>query len=147
MNDSVSELELDSDLELDAAGGLKIDYTTTKSRKSNKPDQVRQSFIIYLREAFPYKEHWEHPTNGVTYPHAVIKSALEEYREINRGYYRALWALWVSQQSREFISNHFNFSGSSVKRRWNKSIDTLILMLLFPDLKPVDAINLYHDRM
>ncbi len=115
-------------------------------RPANNPDIVRTSFINYLRSSFPYGKHWEHPS-GVVFTHALIKEKLEKYKMLNRGNYKALWCLWTTQQTRAFIAENFNFSGSSIKRRWNRAIDTLLVMLLFPELEPQTPVNLYVNRM
>jgi hypothetical protein len=50
--------------------------------------------------------------------------------------YTALWYLWTSQGTRTYIADQLNFSGPTIKRRWNNSINLVLLMLLFPTLMP-----------
>ncbi len=118
----------------------------SEKRMSNAPDIIRSAFVEYLRRDFPYGYNWIHPTTLTEYEHDVIKEKLERFRNLNSFHYRALWCLWTTQQSRTFIANHFNFSGSSVRRLWNRSIDAILVMLFFPELEPEVPVNLYNSR-
>jgi len=114
---------------------------------TNKPDTIRTSFISYLRHSYPYKESWTHPITKCVYPFKLVQASLEAYKELNRENYRALWALWTSQQSRAFIAEHFNYSSSSLKRKWNKTIDTVLLIMYFPGVHPTVPLNLYEVKL
>ncbi len=106
-----------------------------KERATNSPALVRSNFLTYLKTEFPYYRNWTHPTTKEVFDYRYIKETIEEYKEYSPGFYRALWALWTTQATRAFISENFNYSGSTIRRRWDKGIDTILLMLLFPELK------------
>lgn len=102
----------------------------------NSPDVVRKSFLEYLRREFPYKKDWKHPSSGHVFKHEEIKSVLKDYMKMDSKSYRVLWYLWTTQGTRAFVAEMVNFSSPTVKRMWNRSINTLMLMLLFPELQP-----------
>lgn len=116
-------------------------------KNSNKPDVVRNSFTKYLKEDFGYGLAWKHPNHNLVFPADLIKSKLEAYRNLNRGNYRALWCLYTTGQSRQFIAENFNFSGSSIKRRWNQGINAILIMLMYPELEPKIAVSLYNSLL
>lgn len=138
-NRSKTEVENKNEVEEYQGVGSKIN--------TNKPDTIRTSFINYLRHEYPYKESWTHPITKTVYPFKLIQASLEAYKELNRESYRALWALWTSQQSRAFIAEHFNYSSSSLKRKWNKAIDTVLLIMYFPGVHPTVPLNLYEVKL
>lgn len=117
----------------------------TKIRRPNRPDPVRKSFLDYLKWGFPSKEDW-HAPNRVVYKFQDIKIALGHYRRLNPHNYRALWTRWTSDQSREFIAENFGFSSSSIRRRWDEGISTILVMLQFPDLTPENILYLYGSN-
>jgi hypothetical protein len=115
---------------------LEKDNETQLDRSANSPSIVRASFLTYLRIAFPYSKDWKHPTTNHIYEHSLIEKRLKEFKELNPGGYRVLWYLWTSQGTRSFIADQMHCSGPTIKRRWDRSIDTVLLMLIFPDLMP-----------
>jgi hypothetical protein len=108
----------------------------------NSPSVVRASFLTYLRVMFPYTKDWKHPTTGDIFTHALIERRLRQLKKTDPNGYRALWLLWTSQGTRSFIADQLHCSGPTIKRRWDRSIDTLLLMLIFPDLVP-EAFSLF----
>lgn len=110
--------------------------------KPNSPHLIRTSFLTYLQHLFPYNEPWTHPVTQVTYSHELIKRRLSEFKKITENDsrslndYRALWYLWSRQNSRSSIAESLFISSSTLRRSWDRSIDTILLMLLFPDLVP-----------
>lgn len=104
--------------------------------KANSPSLIRASFLTYLRSQFPYENDWVHPTSNITYEHGLIKRRLAEYKQIDPTGYRALWYLWSTQGTRNFIAEQLNCSGTTLKRLWDKVIDTFVMMLWYPDLIP-----------
>ena len=117
----------------------------SKIRRPNRPDPVRKSFLDYLKWGFPSKEDWSAP-NNVVYKFNDIKVALAHYRRLNPHNYRALWTRWTSDQSREFIAENFGFSSSSIRRRWDEGISTILVMLQFPELTPEHILYLYGSN-
>jgi hypothetical protein len=102
----------------------------------NSPNIIRRSFLNYLRTEFPYGESWIHPVNNNKIEHALIKRVLTDYMKMDCLGYKALWYLWTTQGTRSFIAEQLNFSAPTVKRKWDKSINTIMHMLLFPELTP-----------
>lgn len=113
-----------------------------EARAINSPNIIRSDFLDYLKRSFPHRLNWTHPITKEVFDYSYIKDTIEEYKYISPGFYKPLWALWTSQATRAFISEHFNYSGSTIRRRWDKSIDTILLMLIFPELK-ADDFKLY----
>ena len=101
----------------------------------NTPNIVRRSFLNYLRTEFPYKENWTHPVGHVI-KHALILKTLKDYMQMDHVGYKALWYLWTCQGTRSFIAVQLNHSSTTIKRRWDQSVDRVMLMLLFPELQP-----------
>ena len=98
-----------------------------------------------MRTEFPYKKDWKHPSTGIVFTHADIKRVLQDYMKMDSMGYKALWYLWTTQGTRSFVAEMINFSSPTVRRMWNKSINTLMLMLLFPELKP-ESFVLFNGR-
>lgn len=117
-----------------------------RERAVNSPSIVRTSFLTYLKTQFPYEHDWVHPTTNVVFCHELIKEVLADYKMIDEAVdgssYRALWYLWSTQGTRAYIAQCLNYSSPTIKRRWDKSIDTILLMLLYPCLVP-QAYSLY----
>ena len=117
---------------------MKITQSTAELDKpigQNSPNLVRRSFLNYLRSSFAYSQNWEHPT-GKVFKHSLIKRVLKDYMEMDHTGYKALWYLWTTQGTRSFIAEQLNHSSPTIKRRWDNSINVIMLMLLFPELKP-----------
>lgn len=102
---------------------------------NNAPNKVRRSFLNYLKKEFPYSKSWTHPTGGI-HSHELIKKVLLDYKKMDQVGYRALWYLWTTQGTRSFVADRLNFSSPTIKRKWDKSINIIMLMLLFSDLQP-----------
>lgn len=107
-----------------------------KPTSQNSPSIVRSSFLLYLRTGFPYQQPWRHPCSNIEYGADLIQRRLSEFKKINPKGYRAFWYLWTCQGTRSTVATNLMISGTTLKRLWDKSTDTLILMLLFPDLTP-----------
>lgn len=113
-------------------------------RRPNNPDPVRKAFMDYLKWQFAVSKDWVHPS-GTIYTHADIKASLKKYKILNPLNYRALWTRWQSDQSREFIAAHFGFSSSTIRRRWDEAISSILAMLIFPELTPENIRSLYEE--
>jgi hypothetical protein len=133
-----------SDILLKGPAKISKAYYIKQIRRPNRPDPVRKSFLDYLKWGFAQKDSWKHPSGDI-YPHDNIKVALEHYKRLNPHNYRALWTRWTSDQSREFIAENFGFSSSSIRRRWDEGISTILVMLVFPELTPENIVYLYGD--
>lgn len=105
-----------------------------QSRPANSPDQVRSSFLHYLKTQFPYGTCWQHPVTSKTFDAVLIKEKLEALKSCNPQTYKALWALWTTRATRSFLAERLNYSGSTIRRLWDRGIDTVLLMLIYPEL-------------
>lgn len=123
------------------------------SRERQKPEGqaisstnvVRKHFAKYLREGFIEKHDWVHPTTGYVFTHSEILQHLETYKALSPKYYNALYSHWLGLSPRR-ISERFLVSQSTLKRRWQKAVNDLLLLLLFPQLTP-DDLDIYVDRV
>lgn len=106
---------------------------------------IRRSFINYLKEDLPYGKDWKHPLSENLVSQQLIKEKLEFYRQDNPEGYYLLWSLWTSQNTREGVAIKHNYSSSSVQRRWNEAINTLLTLILFPELEPKVPIELQNE--
>lgn len=122
-----------------------FDIEQLRQRPRNAPHLIRSSLLKYIRHGFAYGLDWTHPLTGTTYEYGDVRQALEYYQKLNRENYKALWALWHTGQSRSWIAEKFCYSGSSIRRRWDKAIDSLLVFLDFPTLKPEDMIEFYES--
>lgn len=123
---------------------LESDYLAQKQQPDNAPDIVRTSFLRYLKQDFPYERAWTHPITQQKFECALIKEKLKHLKEGNRTAYKALWALWTTSETRAFLAERLNFSGSTIRRLWDRGIDKVLLMLIHPELDP-GVIILYDD--
>lgn len=110
----------------------------------NSPHVIRSSFHTYLKTEFMYKLDWTHPVSKETYPHADIKTVIEQYKYIAPQNYKTLWALWTSSTNREALANLFMYSPSTIKRRWDESVDIILFMLIWPELN-VAELKIYPN--
>lgn len=152
-----TEKDFEKSLSQDEPGVVEIDEILLKDcinavalplrpiRRPNRPDPVRKSFLEYLKWNYALKESWTHP-NGKVYEYVNVSQCLSQYKALNKHNYRALWVRWTSDQSREFIADHFGFSSSSIKRRWDESISTILVMLEFPEHTPEQIVKLYGEQ-
>jgi nucleoid DNA-binding protein len=107
-----------------------------RERAENAPNIVRSSFLQYLRTHFVYGLPWKHPVTGTEFDKDQVVQRLKEYSSLDPSGYKVLWYIWTTQKSRVFIADALSLSTSTVKRRQNKAADTVLLMLLLPELKP-----------
>jgi len=110
--------------------------------RTNAPDIVRDNFMKYLQSQFIHKQDWVHPTTGEVYSYDQIYKVIRQYRELDYEYnsgfnYDLLYLHWASDATRYQIAARYSFSCNSLRRRWNATIDALLLMLLYPELGPI----------
>lgn len=115
-------------------------------RPRNAPHLIRSNLLRYIRSGFGYQQDWEHPITGEVYTYEQIHKALQYYLNLNRENYKALWALWHTGQSRSWIAEKFCYSGSSIRRRWDKALDSLLVFLNYPELSPGDLRDLFGEE-
>lgn len=108
-----------------------------KSTESlNCPNVVRNSLLTYIKEDFPYKKNWKHPVTNEEYTSATIHNKLLQLKTLNPQAYRALWVLFTTSANRSFVACRLLISTSTLRRIWDRGLDTLLLMLVFDDLDP-----------
>ena len=105
---------------------------------------VQESFLNYLRNDFVYENDWTHPGTNEIFEHLSIRKAIVSYSQLDREGYTALWALWNNQHSRAELSLSFDFSPSSLSRRWKRAVNTVLLILRYPHLEPELPIAIYN---
>lgn len=127
-------LDLKKQLEYDPEHEMKKDKTL------NTIHLVRNSLLYYLINDFPYGKDWVHPITYESYKCSCIKTALLILKELNPERYKILWALWATRKTVSSLSNRFYCSVQTIKRQWERAIDSLILLLFFPELN-VDITN------
>lgn len=103
-------------------------------RAINSPDIVRSNFFSYLKFDFMYGGDWIHPITAEHFTQGMILEKLITLKHSDPQSYKALWVLWTTHETRTFIADRLNYSGSTLRRIWDRGIDTLILLLLFPML-------------
>ncbi len=121
----------------DSTFGEKVKVSKEQQeRATNSPNLVRSHFLTYLKTDFVYKVAWKHPVTGSEFSFEDIHARLKEFAQLDPVGHKVLWYLWTTQKSRVFISDKLNLSASTVKRRLDKAVNTVLLMLLLPELKP-----------
>jgi len=113
-----------------------------RNNKTNSPNKIRTSFISYLMTEFPHQQSWTHPTTLQEFSHSSILSILSRYKQTNPERYKALYVLFTTQKTRAFVAERLFISSSTVRRHWDKAIDTVMVMLLYPELE-ADTLSLY----
>ena len=116
-----------------------------EGRAISSTNIVRKDFVKYLKDRFVLEEDWVHPTTGYVFTHQEIKDHLVKYKDISPKYYNALYSHWLGLNPQE-ISERFLVSQSTLKRRWQKAVNDLLLLLIFPQLTPED-LDIYVDRV
>jgi hypothetical protein len=120
--------------------------TVSEPVAKNTPDKVRSSFVDYLQEEFVYGLPWVHPITKQEFERKEVDFALNIYKDYAPTLYNALRFLWLSQYDRATIARQFNVSSSSIRRSWNRAIDGVLLIMLYPHLNPEICIKLYSSR-
>lgn len=113
-----------------------------RSDCKNSPNKVRNSLLNYIKHEFPYQQDWTHPVTGEVYTSEVIRQNIERFKDGNPQGYKALWILFTTSATRTFIAYRMLISTSTLRRIWDDAIDTLLLMLIYPNLIP-DRVNIY----
>jgi hypothetical protein len=98
--------------------------------------KIKKSLMKHLQGKFAHKIPWTHPVSGRVFTHEELEREIRAYRNYTTyENWRALWCLWINGDSRS-VAASFNFSESTLKRRWDRSLDSILLLLHYPDLKP-----------
>lgn len=64
----------------------------------------------------------------------------------SRDQYHYLWTLIITPANRSKVAEYFVCSDSTMRRVWNDILDTLLLLLLYPDLTTEHALYIYNSR-
>ena len=105
-----------------------------EAKAINSHDVIRSNFFCYLKFDFMYGVDWVHPITSEHFSQSMILEKLVSLKHSDPQSYKALWVLWTTHETRAFIADRLNYSGSTLRRIWDRGIDTLILLLLFPML-------------
>lgn len=117
-----------------------------RNRPRNAPHLIRSSLLKYIRHNFAYSQDWVHPLTRKVYAYQEVYQALEYYKTLDKDRYKALWVLWHTGRSRSWIAENFCYSASSIRRRWDKALDSILVFLDFPQLKPEDLFPIYSQQ-
>lgn len=102
----------------------------------NSPNVVRNSLLTYIKEDFPYQKNWKHPVTDDEFTSSFIHEKLLQLKTLNPQAYKALWILFTTSANRNFVACRLLISTSTLRRIWDRGLDTLLLMLVFDDLDP-----------
>lgn len=105
---------------------------------------VRKSFLNYLKNEFPYECDWVHPTSHKLWKCSQIKEALSRIKRLNPENYKVLWALWMTRETTEFLAQRFCYSTTVIKKKWERAISTVMVLLIYPELDD-EQIALYDN--
>ena len=120
----------------------------TLTSKVKNPDLIKISFLRYLQRDFIWGKPWQHPYTKQPYNFDLIKEKLLLLKDLNPKAYKTLFILWVSLDKRKSRLRYFGLSSHSINGLWDKAADTMMLMLLQPDLPPsiVETLTTTHGR-
>ena len=106
---------------------------------------VRISFISYLKSGFPYENNWYHPLNKKEYQCDEIKVALLKLKGVNQAAYSFVYQVMATNHNKQTLADKFYVSRSTLDIAVQKAIDSIMLMLIHPELA-AEALNQYHYR-
>ena len=105
----------------------------------------RYSFLRYLQQQFPFEKDWTHPTTKKVYSNQEIKRAVRIYRILAPKAYLVLWSVWMSISARIELAKLLEIDAVELKQRWGRACDSLLFIIMNPDLEPLflsETINL-----
>lgn len=117
---------------------------TNKEKKVSSQHLVRKSFLHYLKNDFPYGVDWIHPSSKEVWSSEQIKDTLVRVKRLNPENYKVLWALWMTKETNEFIARRLCYSTTVIKKKWEKAINAVMILLLYPDLDD-ELLDIYND--
>lgn len=106
------------------------------------PELIKINFLRYLQRDFVWGKAWQHPYTKEHYSFELIKEKLLALKELNPRSYKALFLLWTCLDKRASRLRYFKLSPSVLELLWTRATDTLMLMLLHPELPPNIVENL-----
>lgn len=99
-------------------------------------NQLKQSLLRYLQQEYPLGNSWTHPVSKEVFEAATIRRALFIYKELDPDGYLVLWCLWLNIQNRRALAERLGLEAMSLRLRWIRATDSLLFILLNPDLEP-----------
>jgi hypothetical protein len=104
------------------------------------------SLTKYLKTRFPWKEEWYCERLEATFTYEEVKEALKRLKKTDPKLHRLLEYRWLSHRSRSAIANSLYMDSSTLKRSWDKAMNTIVNWLnhgIREDLvEELDAIDL-----
>lgn len=122
----------------------KIEQETRFVLAKRDYSQVQTSLLLYLYRDFKYQLPWKHPATKVEYSHADIVKALLILKEFDPQGYLIVWIVWVSVKSRARLAKRLNLNYEQLYTKWLKAVDTLLLVIAYPQLTPTNLDILVH---
>ncbi len=120
--------------------------STANTMSKNSPNRVRQSMQDYLKYEFVESMPWVHPVTGEMYSHQLIGDKLKVLKKAKPECYKAIYAMWTTNISKTIIADKYYCSQSTIKRRWDSGISTLLLLVLYPELEPETVVyDFYYN--
>lgn len=122
-----------------------VNFKPEQPQTPNSPNPIHSSLMRYFRNGFVNGEPWQHPVTGEYFDQDLIYKTLNYYKQKNYQNYRALWYLWITNSTTTAIAESLCISTSTLRRRWDAALNTLLLLLLYPELT-CEEMSLYDCR-
>jgi hypothetical protein len=131
---------------------LEPDSLTPPKNLTYASKHLRLVFLKYLQQQFPYGEDFVFDELEINVPHSQVYTAIKVYKTVSSrdNNYQSLALLWVSFESRQALYDKRSSSFAArrrfneLTRQWNAAADAILFMLLYPDLRPKQAITLWN---
>jgi len=134
------------DKEIDYKLPKAVNVEEYKKEKKTSPHLISSSLFNYLKTDFVNGEPWIHPTKGTVYSSKLIEEKLLIVRKARPECYKVLYAMWTTNTGKLLMAEKFFISQSTIKRRADTAINTLLLLIMYPNLEPETVVyNFYED--
>lgn len=107
------------------------------------PNQYRDTFVRYLRTAYPHGEPWIGPRGYRTAEQ--VTDALDGLKRTDRLLFQILHLFTATHLTRRDVCKRVGYEYSTIKRKVDSAVDCVLNRLAHPELL-VDAAELEHTR-
>jgi nucleoid DNA-binding protein len=108
---------------------------------------VQLDFLVYLQQEFPYNKLWVNPISKREHPANKVKEVLElTYSKICPEEFTCLYLLWVGCNKRRELAVLKGYTPELLRRSWGRAVDSILLLLEFPEITPNLVIALTKPR-
>jgi nucleoid DNA-binding protein len=108
--------------------------TRLQQQKTDPQSDIERNLLIYLQTRFIWGKPWKHPVISKKFPALLVQEKLGILRQTDPKGYDAIFLLWMSLSGRKRQARQQGLTESQLEHLWRKSINKLLLLLLFPDL-------------